>query len=502
MKVFKQLTFLLCLPSIFLNTPIHAEVDQGNSYTEDYSHFSPWDLLNYETLSFSRIINFVYEIEYEKSLESILSQEQVMQVMDFVIFLARNGIRDDDTEGKQRLEEDIAILIGNEDFEEENTEFWSWFSKLNGYEGYKIKPAILGHERPQIQSCGWISKAFKKTKQFVKKHKKTIIISAAVVVAATVIIIATGGTAAPVLGAAGAAAGGVDRSRPRINKPGDVAFEEDQHRNTPNGEIASPNICQQPYQPQIEEAPRLTIPIQEVVAQQSSVIKQELSEQILDEALNVPEKDQPTFWESAIEKARETGSLISHDIYDGVTDCLEIVPQVMGVVSDRLPESLKGDPLTKDPREAFHDMVEAGHEKIDDIFGTNQADMYPTEAKSVRDKLTTGMLPPPGGSNIAKNGKPLSQAYINARKGIKHAKTLKDYSVKPSREIEKGIRSFEKQISKHKDKIANPSNSVPQWNKLDVREQEALITKKWLSEIKGFEEQRDILQSILDERTP
>lgn len=82
----------------------------------------------------------------------------------------------------------------------------------------------------------------------------------------------------------------------------------------------------------------------------------------------------------------------------------------------------------------------------------------------------------------------------------KHIKMVKDYLNKPAKEIQKGINSYEKQIAIHKDKIANPTKHYPDWNALDPRQRNALINKKWPLEIKGYEEQKDMLQSILKER--
>ncbi|MBM3192313.1 MAG: tetratricopeptide repeat protein [Chlamydiae bacterium] len=82
----------------------------------------------------------------------------------------------------------------------------------------------------------------------------------------------------------------------------------------------------------------------------------------------------------------------------------------------------------------------------------------------------------------------------------KHVKMVRDYLDKPAREVKKGINSYEKQIALHKDKIANPAKHYPDWDKLDPRQREALINKKWPTEIQVYEEQRSVLQSILNER--
>ena len=65
------------------------------------------------------------------------------------------------------------------------------------------------------------------------------------------------------------------------------------------------------------------------------------------------------------------------------------------------------------------------------------------------------------------------------------------------KELKKGIASFDKQIALHRDKIANPSKHIKKWHELDPRQQEALINKKWQSDIDRLTEQRDILHDVL-----
>ncbi len=69
-----------------------------------------------------------------------------------------------------------------------------------------------------------------------------------------------------------------------------------------------------------------------------------------------------------------------------------------------------------------------------------------------------------------------------------------------SYDIEKSIRSYEKLITEHQDKIANPLKHYLHWNTLDSRRQDALINKRWPAEIQCYTEQKDILQTILDQR--
>lgn len=422
MRILSRLFFLLCLPAIIWHAPLKADIPGTFNGTEDYSNFSPWELLNYETLTVDNILNFVQMIEYTDNLEDIFTEAQMEEIQEFLIFLMRNGIRDWDIEAKERLEEDIAWMRGEpnnstlayEDDDDEEEEFDYFTSSFNGYHGIKILPAILiPNKKPEIVLCkGKLKKFYKSCKRAAKRHKKEIII-AAIVVAATVIIIATGGTGTPEAVAGGASAiAGVNESskskkdddddRPRnpVNKPGEV-YSRDDYSPIPQDNSYQNDYAQnvhsiEPYRPQLEEIPRTSVPTKEIVQQQSSEIKEELAEIIPDEVF-VPVRDEKSFWVAAAEKAKETGSYIAHEVYDGVTDCVEIIPQVAGVLSNNLPESLKNaDPFDKDPRDSFHEMVDAGHEKIDKIFGTEQSDMYAAEGKAARGELTTGMLPPPG----------------------------------------------------------------------------------------------------------
>ena len=93
-----------------------------------------------------------------------------------------------------------------------------------------------------------------------------------------------------------------------------------------------------------------------------------------------------------------------------------------------------------------------------------------------------------------------NEAFRAAINGEKHVRFYQDYLNKPTKEIQKGIKSFEKQISIHQEKISHPSKSIPNWDELRPERKEALINKKWPAEIECYTEQRDILQSILDQR--
>jgi hypothetical protein len=73
------------------------------------------------------------------------------------------------------------------------------------------------------------------------------------------------------------------------------------------------------------------------------------------------------------------------------------------------------------------------------------------------------------------------------------------YEKRSAKEIQKGIKSLEKQIAVHKDKIANPSKHCPEWDTMDPRRKDALINKRWPAEIQCYTEERDVLRTILEQ---
>ncbi|MGC3875391.1 hypothetical protein ACPF7Z_19300 [Halomonas sp. GXIMD04776] len=94
----------------------------------------------------------------------------------------------------------------------------------------------------------------------------------------------------------------------------------------------------------------------------------------------------------------------------------------------------------------------------------------------------------------------VGNAFSIAKSGGKHAGFLKNNQDRPNEELAKGAAKIEKQIALHQAKIKDPAKYVEGWSKLDPRQQEALVNKKWPSDIRRQEEQRDILKGILSER--
>ena len=145
--------------------------------------------------TYDEILTFLEDLE-SGELEKKCSSADLESINQFIAHLAWEGALSYDSS----LEEDMEELL------EESHAFTT-----GNHNDYMIVPAMLnGYEHYDLIYCGWISKNWKKTKNFVKAHKKGLIIGTALVVAAvavTVAIIATGGAGAIPLAQAGVAAG-------------------------------------------------------------------------------------------------------------------------------------------------------------------------------------------------------------------------------------------------------------------------------------------------------
>ncbi len=87
-----------------------------------------------------------------------------------------------------------------------------------------------------------------------------------------------------------------------------------------------------------------------------------------------------------------------------------------------------------------------------------------------------------------------------AEQGGRQSGFLKNYVGRSTEELQKGIQSLDKQIAEHQAKLANPEKAIPNFKSLDARQQQALLKTKWPSDIQRLQEQKQILQGILDKR--
>ncbi|MCM1023816.1 MAG: HK97 family phage prohead protease [Prevotella sp.] len=105
---------------------------------------------------------------------------------------------------------------------------------------------------------------------------------------------------------------------------------------------------------------------------------------------------------------------------------------------------------------------------------------------------TTGRFTSGGGSS--------SKSLTSGGAGdiIKKSKPL-GYTAQSNKSLEAGIKSEQKQIEKHKEKISNPQNYVSDWNEQSDFYKNGII-KHWEKEIKNFEKQIQFRQEELNRR--
>ena len=279
---------------------------------------------------------------------------------------------------------------------------------------------------------------WKSTKKFCKKHTTAILFGVGVVaVVATIVVItvATGGTGAV---AATAAAGALssamekkphDAQPPHSNTPHCIPSDQPQiaapfvpapgcgtssiNPFVPSQDRLDPTFLNHPFSPRtfplndypfIPQAPLGFLPKPQVdlypIPEQGfaealppMIFDPEYGPKIIGESSNIP-----TFGDHL----RHIGSSITHEVFGGVAEIASLGPQLMdeiGAIGSKiLPESILSDGNdcfpTGNRLSHFEDSVVTGHQFIDQIFGTNQAPAYSSDAVNPID-ITYGWIPPP-----------------------------------------------------------------------------------------------------------
>lgn len=314
------------------------------------------------SLTYDEILHILDNIE-SGSLEKQYTEQQLEEVSQFVTFLAHEGILPDDTEYNEVLEEDINELLEGE----ENRLEYAFHA--GNYDECFIMPALYtSHSYYNLHHCGWVSKKWKKTKKFVKKHKKAIIIGAVVVVAVTAVTVAVVSSAGAAKAAAGAgAAAGAAKTKQK-----------------------KPSKTPPPAQTDFVSSPETKKIVDDQVA--------EFKEFIAEDKQSEPSQK----WEdlSFGEKARELGAHLAHEIYDELAELGQFIPQLCEEINEigakLVPEDLKL-PSSHSPTENYNELVAAGHSAIDTSFATDQADLFTPGGKACdpKSQFNIGIIPLP-----------------------------------------------------------------------------------------------------------
>lgn len=350
-------------------------------------------LANHHFLSYDEILDLLDDLE-NGELEKKCNQADLARVNHFIAHLAKQGSL---TNESFNLDQEIQELLDSPNQENEYLFFY-------GAEHDELTiPALFYGEGEVILCKSWIHKKWDQTKKFAKKHKKEILIGAAVVVAGAIVIcvVAAASTATIATAVAAGAAGA-------------AAAEPYEKMET---EATSPDFSPALFIP--VEAPILTAEIEEHV----STFKEVISKNILQTSNTNNEGS------SFTETVRNFGSILAHQALDGISEVASFVPQLLEEIKDigyqLIPEvSLFSDNVIAiAPLENYEKLIAQGHEKIDEVFSTNQAQLYSPEIKERKNNFSSGIIPLPGmlPEIFANSGKLLDAGKVIDRAGLNKA---------------------------------------------------------------------------------
>lgn len=374
--------------------------------------------------SYDNVLNLIDDLE-DGELEKRCDETDLERINCFLANLAAQGVLPNEPEEEFVLQNDIQELL----YGEENPYQYS-FSLSQGND-YVIIPSVFYGQGEIILCKSWIKKKWDHTKKFVKKHKKAIIIGAAVVVAAVVVV---GVVAASSVSAAASAAAAQSDKDDKV-KPKEKEEEQPADPSSTPPTDLSPTIS----------AASETSVLKAVIAEHVSNFKEIVAEENL-----LQTSSQSKGHEDAAlgEKARNLGSALAHHALDGISELASCVPLLLEEIKDIghkiLPDSLlpSQDGIEITPMKNFENLVAAGHGKIDQVFSTEQADLYTPEAKDARDKFAIGIIPFPGSfgagafsaNELAEAGKSVDRAgFTKAGRGLmKHGYREESVFPKPT----------------------------------------------------------------------
>lgn len=89
--------------------------------------------------------------------------------------------------------------------------------------------------------------------------------------------------------------------------------------------------------------------------------------------------------------------------------------------------------------------------------------------------------------------------YQEALAGGKFAGALKSSRAQSDKSLNKSIRSFEKQVAEHVEKIMNPEKFIPNWEQVDERKKPGII-KDWTSHMEKNKKNLDVARKVREER--
>lgn len=273
---------------------------------------------------------------------------ELERVNKYLAFLAKEGILPGEFEEEEILEEDTYDLMYGEGSAFELVHY------LENSHEYIIIPAVInGYSGYNIIQCGKISKAWKKTKKFVKKHKKAIIIGAVVVVAVTAVAIAViAASSATAASAASAAAGAAGAAISDSSSSSSSGSKENSPSIANSSEIQTPS----------NDIPIFTSAMEE----QISSFKENLAQENFFEPSNSTRQCL-----SLEEIGRVIGPLFAHESFNQFNNQFSNYPQFAQEI-----QSLSSQANFKLPPGASQGPLDFCHQEIDRRFSTDYGPMF------------------------------------------------------------------------------------------------------------------------------
>ena len=331
-------------PSLFAYPQNHVPhiIPQTVSWSSGQDKAQEW----VHPTTYDEIIQMLEDLE-SGALERRYAPDQLEYINDYLATLAKEGILPNEFEEQYQLEEDLCDLMHKEDSSlQENS------SK------YMILPALFnGYCRYNIIQCGKISKAWKKTKKFCKKHKKALIIGGVVAVAATAVTL--GLIAASSAAASSAVAAGASASSSRSESSNSSRSESSDPPSVPNeaqSQISSNDI---------------------------SVLKSAMEEEIASFKENLAHENffqssTPNQGLSLEETGRAIGPIFAHDSLNHLNHHLSNNPQLSQEI-----QNIASQYNLSLPPKTTNNPLDFGHSEIDRRFTSHSGPMLSDPTKEV-----------------------------------------------------------------------------------------------------------------------
>lgn len=425
--------------------------------------------------SYDELVGFIQEVERGDNLEDKYSHEELVEIKEFLSYLAHLGTLTNDETTHTQLNEKILDLLSPEEDEYEEYEDYEgsicsvseWYHQVyfpnqipkqeitlcksiikkaasnTWYYGKKYTKKVVkesgkgckkvgkGAKKVYKKITGKSKKGWKKTKKFVQENKKAILIGLAVVAIVSVAIIFAPEISSLLAALMPAAANGDKRDT-------QVASSYDQ-----SGQVQANNT--QSFEENVE-----TVSYTEENLFEDCI--EMVQEGLLASGINNILVDD-TVLSKALDQVKGVSSMLCHELisvldvtishYDVLNQLqlfnqLNFDQQKIQEINSSF-ESLKQKFNTQledcdiERNIKSKRMIDYLHQKTDEVFGTSIASLYSPEALAARDRLILKLevpLPNPGGvvgSSVSKNQlKKFTEN--NYRRNLKALSPQKDYS--------------------------------------------------------------------------